>query len=67
MDGGNCHSRTWYIASKYRAAMLHDSVLDLLGSASGFGGGVHTVKMPEEEGSLWMGTEGPLVSDTSRV
>lgn len=22
VDEGNCHSRTWYIASKYRAAML---------------------------------------------
>ena len=21
VDGGNCHSRTWYIASKYRVPM----------------------------------------------
>ena len=43
------------------------SPMDLLGSTSGVGGGVHTVKMPEEEGISWMGTGGPLVSDMSRV
>lgn len=35
--------------------------MDLLGSTSGVGGGVHTVKMPEEVDSSWMGTGGPLV------
>ena len=32
--------------------------MDLLGSTSGVGGRVHTVKMPEEEGSSWMGAGG---------
>ena len=32
--------------------------MDLLGSTSSVGDGVHTVKMPEEEGSSWIGAGG---------
>ena len=34
--------------------------MELLGSTSGVGGGVHTVKTPVEECSSWMGTGGHL-------